>query len=183
MPDVREDNSHSVICLTRKRAYSLNVFTESSAKDKVFLVIDIRIVVTSLWTWAVRHLSRPRAFILHWLVAWLPGWLSGEESACSTGDTGLIRGCRRSPGEGNGKPLYCSCLGDPTDLAIIHRGTRVGRDLVTKTSAGLVHGYFQVTNYQNMCLRFVHLVYIFQEEFYEIKYVAPFAIGVELWTV
>ena len=50
MPDVREDNSHSVICLTWKRAYSLNVFTESSAKDKVFLVIDIRIVVTSLWT-------------------------------------------------------------------------------------------------------------------------------------
>ena len=70
-----------------------------------------------------------------------------------------------------------------TQQAIIHRVTRVGRDLVTKTSAGLVHGYFQVTNYQNMCLRFVHLVYIFQEEFYEIKYVAPFAIGVELWTV
>ena len=67
--------------------------------------------------------------------------------------------------------------------AIIHRVTRVGHDLVTKTSPALVHGYFQVTNYQNICLRFVHLVHIFQDEFYEIKYVAPFAIGVELWTI
>ena len=36
-------------------------------------------------------------------------WLSGEESACQTGDTGLIPGSGRSPGEGNSNPLqYCS---------------------------------------------------------------------------
>ena len=50
--------------------------------------------------------------------------------------------------------------------ATFRRVARVGRDLVTETSPALVHGYFQVTNYQNICLRFVHFVYTFQEEFF-----------------
>ena len=33
----------------------------------------------------------------------------------NTGDSSLILGSGRSPGEGNGNPLQCSCLGDPTD--------------------------------------------------------------------
>ena len=33
-------------------------------------------------------------------------WLSGKESACQAGDTGSISGLGRSPGEGNGNPLY-----------------------------------------------------------------------------
>ena len=36
-------------------------------------------------------------------------WLS-KESACNTGDSGLIPGSGRSPGEGNGNPLQYSCL-------------------------------------------------------------------------
>ena len=39
----------------------------------------------------------------------------GEESACNAGDTGLILGLRRSPGEGNGNPLQYSCLENPMD--------------------------------------------------------------------
>ena len=39
----------------------------------------------------------------------------GKESACSTGDPGLIPGSRRSPGEGNGNPLQFSCLKNPVD--------------------------------------------------------------------
>ena len=35
----------------------------------------------------------------------LPRWLSSKESAYSAGDTGLIPGLGRSPGEGNGNPL------------------------------------------------------------------------------
>jgi len=31
------------------------------------------------------------------------------------GDSGLIRGSGRSPGEGNGTPLQYSCLGNPMD--------------------------------------------------------------------
>ena len=41
-----------------------------------------------------------------------------KESACNSGDTrvsGLIPGLRRSPGEGNGKPLQNSCLKNPMD--------------------------------------------------------------------
>ena len=47
--------------------------------------------------------------------SWLPRWLSGRESACSAGDAGLIPGSGRSPGEGKGKPLQYTCLGNPMD--------------------------------------------------------------------
>ena len=42
----------------------------------------------------------------------LPWWLSGKEPICQAGDTGLIRGLGRYPGEGNGNPLQYSCLGN-----------------------------------------------------------------------
>ena len=44
----------------------------------------------------------------------LPGWLSDKEFTCQAGDTGLIPGSGRSPGEGNGNPLQYSCLENPT---------------------------------------------------------------------
>ena len=42
-----------------------------------------------------------------------PGGSVGKECTCNAGDagdTGLIPGLGRSPGEGNGNPLQCSCL-------------------------------------------------------------------------
>ena len=45
----------------------------------------------------------------------LSRWLSDKQSACQAGDTGSIPGSGRSPGEGNGNPLQCSCLGNPMD--------------------------------------------------------------------
>ena len=41
----------------------------------------------------------------------LPQLLSSKESACNTGEEGLIPGLGRSPGGGNGNPLQYSCLG------------------------------------------------------------------------
>ena len=38
-----------------------------------------------------------------------------KESACNTGDLGLIPGSGRSPGEGNGNPLQYSCMENPMD--------------------------------------------------------------------
>ena len=38
-----------------------------------------------------------------------------KESACNTGDLGLIPGLGRSHGEGNGNPLQYSCLLNPID--------------------------------------------------------------------
>jgi len=37
------------------------------------------------------------------------------ETACNSGDPGLIPGSRHSPGEGNGSPLQYSRLGNPMD--------------------------------------------------------------------
>ena len=45
----------------------------------------------------------------------LPRWLSGKEPACQAGDTDSILRVGRTPGEGNGNPLQCSCLGNPMD--------------------------------------------------------------------
>ena len=38
-----------------------------------------------------------------------------KESTCNAGDSGLIPGSGRSPGEGNGNPLQYSCLENPRD--------------------------------------------------------------------
>ena len=38
-----------------------------------------------------------------------------KKSACSAGDTGLIPGSGRCPGEGNGSPLQYSFPGNPMD--------------------------------------------------------------------
>ena len=46
-----------------------------------------------------------------------PTGLDGKESTCNAGDLGLILGLGRSPGEGNGNSLQCSCLENP-----LHRG-------------------------------------------------------------
>ena len=60
----------------------------------------------------------------------------GKESACNAGDSGLIPGLGRSPGEGNGNPLQYCCLENPMDKgawwATVHGVTRIKYDLVTK---------------------------------------------------
>ena len=46
------------------------------------------------------------------------GFPCGSEvkaSACNAGDLGSTPGSGRSPGEGNGNPLQCSCLENPMD--------------------------------------------------------------------
>ena len=52
--------------------------------------------------------------LLCWQVAFLPlaspGDSHSKESACNAGDLSLIPGLGRSPGEGNGYPLWCSGL-------------------------------------------------------------------------
>ena len=43
-----------------------------------------------------------------------PWWLGGKEPTCRTGDSGLIPGSGKSPGEGNDNPRQDSCLENPT---------------------------------------------------------------------
>ena len=51
-----------------------------------------------------------------------------KASACSSGDPGSIPEWGRSPGEGNGSPLQCSCLGNPMEegvwWATVHGGAK-----------------------------------------------------------
>ena len=44
-----------------------------------------------------------------------PGGSDGKVSGYKAGDPGSITGSGRSPGEGNGNPLQCSCLENPMD--------------------------------------------------------------------
>ena len=73
-----------------------------------------------------------------------PSISDGKESACSSGDPGLIPGSGRSPGEGNGNPLQYSCLENSMDRgawwATVHgsvKGSSKSKDLTTtKNSEG-----------------------------------------------
>ena len=57
-----------------------------------------------------------------------PGSSDGKESACNTGDLGLIPVSGRSPRVGNGNPLQYSCLENSMDKgawqAIVHGGQK-----------------------------------------------------------
>ena len=66
-----------------------------------------------------------------------PGGLVLKNQPTDAGHTGSIPGLGRSPREGNGNPLQCSCLGNPMDRGIwwstVHGGgKRVRHVLVTK---------------------------------------------------
>ena len=71
-----------------------------------------------------------------------PGGSVGKESTCiqetncNAEDPSSVLGLGRSPGEGNGSPLQCSCLGNPMDRGawqVTFIGvTRVIHDLKTK---------------------------------------------------
>ena len=58
-----------------------------------------------------------------------PGDLMVKNPPANAGDTGLIPGSGRSPGEGTGNPLQYSCLGNPMDTgarrAAVHGAVKV----------------------------------------------------------
>ena len=57
-----------------------------------------------------------------------PGGSEVKAPASNVGDPGSIPGSGRSPGEGNGNPLWYSCLENPKDReayqATVHRVTK-----------------------------------------------------------
>ena len=82
---------HMVMCMFQ--CYSLNLSTFSFPT-----------VPTSVSTSAFLVLGRG-----------FPGGSDDKESACNAGETGLIPGSGRSPGEGNGSLFQYSCLENPMD--------------------------------------------------------------------
>ena len=79
-----------------------------------------------------------------------PGGSAAKNQPANTGDVGSIPGWGRSPGEGNGNPLQCSCRGNHMDRgawwAAVHgvakkldtkkKRKRIGHDLATKQQEG-----------------------------------------------
>ena len=67
-------------------------------------------IIYSVALWLFRYLS-------HWPVASPGGTMVKNPSANAggTGESGLIPGLGRSPGEGKGNPLQYSCLGNSLD--------------------------------------------------------------------
>ena len=59
------------------------------------------------------HLERPTVTAPAFMR--FPGGSEVKALASNAGDSGLIPGSGRSPGEGNGNPLQYSCLEDPMD--------------------------------------------------------------------
>ena len=58
--------------------------------------------------------------IFYLVVLWIiegywSGGSDGKASAYTAGDSGSIPGSGKSPGEGNGNALQCSCLENPMD--------------------------------------------------------------------
>ena len=81
-------------------------------------------LISQLQLWPLQN----RARTVYW--KGLLGGLDGsdsKESACSAGYSGSIPGLGRSPGEGNGNPLWYSCLENPMDRgawwATVHEAT------------------------------------------------------------
>ena len=99
-----------------------------------YAIIIIRTLLT------INRLFATWAVIFHkldWIWIWgLPQSSVGKESSCNAGDSGLIPGSGRSPGEGNGNSLQHSCLENPMDRgalrATVHGVARVGHNLATK---------------------------------------------------
>ena len=61
-----------------------------------------------------------------------PSGSHNKESACNSGDPGLVPVSGRFPGEGSGYPLQYSCLENPMDREALG-SQRVGRDRTTNS--------------------------------------------------
>ena len=100
-------------------------------------------IFCSVLFWCVYLYTRNTLFLIDILLYGLPWWLSGKDLACNVGNTGLIHGPWRFPGEGNDNPLQYSCLGNPMDRgdwqAIVHRVAKVRHNWVTKQQQILLY--------------------------------------------
>ena len=89
------------------------------------MIEGIVYVVFIIWINKCFHSKSPLSNSITWRDDGLPRWLSCKESACNTGDTGLIRGLGWSPGGGHSNPLQHSCQENPMDRgaqqASVHR--------------------------------------------------------------
>ena len=78
------------------------------------------------WCAAIHGVAKSQTWLatkLNWTESYVAGGYTGgsdnKESACNAGDLGSIPVLWRSPGEGNGYLLQCSCLGSSRDRRLV----------------------------------------------------------------
>ena len=108
-----------------------------------FPLISSQILVSfGDWSWLIFVFSNPN-LSLGTLILSFKGGSEVKASACNAGDRGSIPGLGRSPGEGKGKPLQCSCLENPMDggawWATVHRVAKSRTRLSDFTSLRFIH--------------------------------------------
>ena len=77
-------------------------------------MIDKKVSILSkdAFIWHIDKQNCSHLGVNHW---GFPSSPDGKAFTYNAGDPGLIPGLGRSPGEGNGSPLQCSCLENPRD--------------------------------------------------------------------
>ena len=101
-----------------------------------------------------------------------PGDSDDKASACNKGDLSSSPGLERSPGEGNGNPLQCSCLENSMDgwacWATVHAVAKSRKRLSDFTliySVVLASGIQQSDPIMSMCIHIYILSYIHMDSF------------------
>ena len=106
-----------------------NYRSSTMLNDYIIIIIIIIIIIRSPLTISLCFCI----FLLLWwkfFFGWsfpqdFPAGSEGKASSCNAGDPGSTPGSGRSPGEGKGSPLQCSCLENSMDRgawwAIIHK--------------------------------------------------------------
>ena len=97
-----------------------------------------------------------------------------QESACNAGDPDSILGSRRSPGEGNGNPLQCSCLENPMDKRgwgiTVHGVARGRHDLATKPPPYYTILYYTILYYTILYYSILFYTILYYILYYTILY-------------
>ena len=118
---------------TIKLPYYFQFHSPGNSSFHFFLVIPL---LWTLWSYSSYHFPvgpvQLFSYQSHWKASMVAQWV--KESACNAGDLGSIPGLGRSPREGNGNPLQCSCLENPLGKdawqAAVHRVTQRWTQLI-----------------------------------------------------
>ena len=115
-PNIRVFSDESVLCISWPKywSFSLSISPSNEYSGLISFRIDwfdFLSVQGTLKSLLQDHSSKA-SILQH--STFVMGSVS-KESACNAGDLGSIPGSGRSPGEGNGNPLQCSCLENSKD--------------------------------------------------------------------